>query len=449
MKKLASNKLILFGVICFLIPDFLPALDSLTQHRLDILNYGLNSEVLDLVKDLNEEHNAQFLPQLKTLFEQSQNFEIRQNILNLFLDLKNKSLFEDCQNLLKNSDQIPNSLLLTAVSYLTQLNDEKSTPIFVTLLKSTNKTLMVSAIRALGSLKAKKELPALLDLLKSPDTDDNIKPDIYWALGEIGDPRAVEALDGAYDDSGSDPLTQQVVVKSLGKIGDPRSWGRIEKAFQSNITSLKAAALEAMMSYSKTHSQVSQYIEAGLRDSQVPIRLAAAAGEAKLKDVRWKNLLIYRLKHDPDPKVRAACAKALVELPSADWQPVFLQILEDSSADFVSWKTVLDISLGKRFAGLDAALEKVIHSENQSQLDTYSPLVAQALLAHQDSTNRTLYALLLLNNKASTRMLALRGFASLKDKSEASIIKKVANTDTDAMVVDLAKSILKSWGITP
>ncbi|NNM55244.1 MAG: HEAT repeat domain-containing protein [Spirochaetales bacterium] len=436
-------------VFTFFSPSLLSATDSLTQHRLNILEYGLNSEVLDLVKQLNEEQNRQFLPQLKTVFEQSQNFEIRQNILNLFLDLKDKTLFEDCQNLLKAPEQIPNSLLLTAVSYLTQLDDQKSTPIFVGLIKNKNKTLMVAAIRALGTLKAKKELPQLLALLKDTNTDDNVKPDIYWALGKIGDPRAVEALNGAFDDSDSDPLTQQVVVKSLGEIGDPRSWSRIEKAFQSNTTSLKAAAIEAMGSYVKTHPAVSTYIEAGLRDSQAPIRLAAAAGEAKLKDVRWKNLLVYRLKHDPDPRVRAACAKALVELPSSDWQPVFLQILDDSSADFVAWKTVLDISLGKRFHGLDAALEKIIHKENQSQLDTYSPLVAQALLAHQSVDNRLLYGLLLLNSKASTRMLALRGFASLKDKNEASVIKKVANTDNDAMVRDLAKSILKSWSITP
>ena len=448
MKKLIIFLLVSAGFFLSLTVQIFAENDaSIMKQRRDVLNYGLNSEVLELVKELYLERNTDFLPELKTIFEQSQNVEIRQNVLSLFLELKNKALLKPCESMLSDSKDQTNSLLLTAVSYLTELKDEASIPIFAKLLTNSNKILAQASIRALGQLKAIKETQTLIDFLKNPDTDDNFKPDIYWALGEMKAVSAVDVLTKAYDSAASDPLTQQIIVESLGKIGDPSSWSRIEQAFESTTTSLKSKALQAMIAYEPKHPRVKELVGAGLRDSQVPVRLAAAAVEEKIKDPEWQDLLTYRIKNDPSSAVRVACAKALSSLPDNLWQPTFLHLLEDRNADFETWRIVLDLSLKKKIPGALEALKALILRENKDQIDNYTPTLALQLLSHREQRNRELYGLLLLNNKASTRMMALRAISADGDKEYVPTLQNIAKNDDDGAVRELASSILKSWKV--
>jgi HEAT repeat protein len=74
--------------------------------------------------------------------------------------------------------------------------------------------------RALGALKAKEGVDALLRLAGS--NDDKTKEAAVRALGDVGDPRAVDALI-AIADGEKQPFIRKMAIEALGKLGDPKA----------------------------------------------------------------------------------------------------------------------------------------------------------------------------------------------------------------------------------
>lgn len=76
------------------------------------------------------------------------------------------------------------------------------------------------AVRALGQLKAPEALEPLIEVMKTSG-NNGVRADAAEALGEIGDPRAFDALHEALGDETS--LVRAAVAKALGNLGDTRA----------------------------------------------------------------------------------------------------------------------------------------------------------------------------------------------------------------------------------
>jgi HEAT repeat protein len=74
---------------------------------------------------------------------------------------------------------------------------------------------------ALGALRAKDAVPALIELTRS--ADGYVQVAAVDALGQIGDPAAIERLIEIATGDGVEPFTAKKALLALGRIGDPRA----------------------------------------------------------------------------------------------------------------------------------------------------------------------------------------------------------------------------------
>ena len=74
---------------------------------------------------------------------------------------------------------------------------------------------------ALGALRAKEAVPKLVEMLASPDAFTQVAA--VDALGEIGDPAAVDRIVALAADERTPPFTVKKALLALGRIGDPRA----------------------------------------------------------------------------------------------------------------------------------------------------------------------------------------------------------------------------------
>ncbi len=74
---------------------------------------------------------------------------------------------------------------------------------------------------ALGALRAQEAVPALIGLTRSRDGFTQVAA--VDALGDIGDPAAVEPLVTLARDDNAEPFASKKALLALGKIGDPRA----------------------------------------------------------------------------------------------------------------------------------------------------------------------------------------------------------------------------------
>src|SRR5512143_597999 len=99
---------------------------------------------------------------------------------------------------------------------------------------------------ALGKLRAREAVPTLLQLTRSPDGFTQVAA--VDALGEVGDPAAVETLIAIATADGAEPFTSKKALLALGKIGDPRAVRAVVRMLFSErrgVTFFPEAALAA------------------------------------------------------------------------------------------------------------------------------------------------------------------------------------------------------------
>ena len=91
-------------------------------------------------------------------------------------------------------------------------------PSLLRALQHEDWLVRLHAVESLGKSKSKRAVEPLLSVLFN-DRDSAVREDVVRALGEIGDPQAVEYLFTAMQEPG----LRTLVVETLGRIGDARA----------------------------------------------------------------------------------------------------------------------------------------------------------------------------------------------------------------------------------
>jgi len=107
-----------------------------------------------------------------------------------------------------------------AVQILSRIKDPSSAQALLPLLEHSDSNISQAAIEALGALKAREAVPGLIRLL---DADLWLQFAAVAALGEIGDPRAVQALLDAIPNE----MLSEPAVEALGRIASPEALPRL------------------------------------------------------------------------------------------------------------------------------------------------------------------------------------------------------------------------------
>lgn len=415
------------------------------EERLQTLKFGIETEIIDLVRTLQQEKNRDFLDELAGIFRSARNTDLKELLLGYFLDLKDNHLENDAIKELSQPEKKSNSFLLTAVSYLTGIKSKASEAVFVQLMTDKNKTLALASIRALAKIEATGRVGEILKIYKDAETDVNFKPDIIWALGEMKARDAVDPLLKEYEESDNEPLLQGTILAALGKIGDARAWNLVQTALDSDNSDLRAAAVGTLGSF-PGHFELATDLTKALRDAQVNVRLAGADAAGTLKIPELQEILLFRVKKDPEARVRTACLRALAAYDGGA-TPV-LALLSDRKTDFSVWREALNQAIDKKWSGVSEALQKVLDEENKAKNGALAPVIAGALLPTRDSY-RTLFGVLLLNDSVTSRSLALRAIAAGNFREYEPVVRNLSVKDPDVNIKAQATAILKTWTATP
>jgi HEAT repeat protein len=135
-----------------------------------------------------------------------------------------------------------------------------------------------SVILALGDLRDSAAVYPLVDLLNSNYHGNHVRPACAWALGNIGDVRAVPGLKAVLDDA--DEFVRAQTVQTLGKMKDLTSEEKLIAALVDRSDPVRSEAAEAIGLLGST-AAVPKLIEC-LNDSSAWVRRNAAAALAKI-----------------------------------------------------------------------------------------------------------------------------------------------------------------------
>lgn len=134
---------------------------------------------------------------------------------------------------------------LQAVRGLGEINEPKAIEYLVAAANDPDMRIRIKAIDTLGQIKAKEATPLLVQQLFMRDTDLGTKQRVLVCLGKIGDTSATTPImDLLARDV--DPALRGNAIFALGDIGDPRAIPSLETIARDGDPQLRGLATDAI-----------------------------------------------------------------------------------------------------------------------------------------------------------------------------------------------------------
>ena len=179
-----------------------------------------------------------------------------------------------------------------------------------------------SAAEALGEIGNPHAVEPLIIALKGKDP--HVRRQAAAALGEINDPRVVEPLIATLKDEFW--WVRATAVRQLGETNDPRSFNPLIAALNDEQPNVRARAAEALASLADYRAV--EALIAALKDKNAYVRWHVAKALKDLNDSRAVEPLIAALK-DKDELVRRSAMSALAKLKDYRAVAPLIALLKD------------------------------------------------------------------------------------------------------------------------
>jgi len=164
-----------------------------------------------------------------------------------------------------------------------------------------------AAAYALGTIGDPRAVEPLMCVARDEGRDWLIRGQAVWALGEVGDERAFDVVLASLDDPNCEPEA----LSALGGFGDERALAVFDRYYRHPSSFLRQQTALGLRGYGGP--AVVPYLLALLHDRDVVVRGFAARALGWVGDRRAVEPLLYSLRYG-DERFRAVALEALEEL---------------------------------------------------------------------------------------------------------------------------------------
>ena len=419
------------------------------------LQYGINSQILDLIGTLKNQQDGRLNKELIDVFNSTYDDSLRSAIVDLFVTLQYQGAETAMRDFVgTNPDNL--GLLDSCLSYLagTITHPEKKTvDLIASFISNQNSGVSATAIRGIGTIATRDGTKAydftpvektLLDLLQANGTSQDIQENIVLTLGSLKAQQAVKALISILEDTGQPIVLREYAANSLGKIGDMAAIKPLSALLRDSNSMLRAYAVDAM-SYFKT-PEVDPMLIASLKDSFARVRSSALAGVARNKLVTAIPAVIFKAEHDPDSTVQLAAIKTLGELGTSECWDALRSIYENTNLTVTRRGAALDQLVSGDLAGSLPSIEKVVKENWGTAGERTLDMTAKRLSTVKAPELKSLFARFLghpnpIIEVYGMRGISLNGFSDLKAE-----IEKLGGQYAPAYLKEQVKRTIDSLG---
>jgi len=410
----------------------------------DIIKFGLENQVLDMLRQLTLQKDLNFTNEIEALLTPYQSFAVREAVLRYFSEVK-KSISKEKINLIVNDlDKWPNSLVLTFSNYIVSLEAKDLFQYFEPMLHSDSIFQEGAAIRLIGQLKLNETAETLFEKLKKPETPPELIGDLVVALGRLNHQPASEEIKRIFEDGSSSAALKALCLEALSRLDNSTSQETFLIAFQDENAIVRSAALKQAVNMKNYPLNLEIYLRA-LRDTSPNVRLAAAEALAERQLEGTFEMLIFRASQDPDNKVRQAALNAIKKQDETYWRKQVVDLIKNRRGDPVLWGNLLKEVFENR---LSEALEVIQTILNEESRFPNSPLLnhfaLQFSLSDWNAVDN-LIPIILKSQNQNAQLTILRTLQRRERKDLRPLLVEIERTTRFAQVRNFLQTLLRQW----
>jgi len=423
--------------------------DSILEERKQVFQFGTEGEILELLKTLKEQKDRTLLDNVLSLLEGKVSLKLTRGIYDFLQTLQSIDPRSEgyAVKLLQAQEELDQETILTLLQYLSLPESKPHLEEVLPLLKDSRRRIVTAAVRYLGKKGNEEVVTKLIDLFKGQEAEEDLRTAILTALGELKATNAVEFLRSILDNPDERMVYRRFACDALGKIGSKEAYPSIKKALEESDNLLRAYAVSALGSYRE--GEVETILLQALRDDFARVRASAAEQLGNRKTQSAVEMLLYRVRRDPDKQVRLSSLRALSEIGDEKSFSFLQDLLLDEKASLdLRMETIrlfLQNPSEKGMKALRTLLEREWTKENSRLLDE----ACKQLSLQTVAGNGDLYQKMLSHRSFIIRIYGIRGIGRNNIREATDQLRQLAKEGASPQERKEARLVLEQWGITP
>jgi HEAT repeat protein len=413
---------------------------TIRELREEKILFGINSEILQLLKNLKEEKNSDFNDPLKNILAETKNQKVIESILELYINTE----YFDADNVVylfvKEKEYSGKNVVRNSIKYLSATGKDKYNPDFSELLESNDESYRIEAVKALSKSGSTEYTQDLIDLYEIEESE-KVKIEILLNIGELKDSSSSDFLIEILEDDYADKTSKQYACNSLGLIGDDKAFPYLVKTYEDPDPYIRAYALSAISKYSKDETE--KLLLQALKDDSWQIRKQAAVSSAELKKSSFVPYLKYKAEHDPAKPVRTESVKALAAIASSESLKFLREKASDKKTSLILRKQALVELIKNDLSGSLSVIDKILEDEWESITPVLLETACSTLAAAKSDKLKTYYEKMLDHPSLTIKFAGMKGIKLNKVSSLKKKIEKFTGDGVSSSVKNYAKSVLE------
>ena len=298
-------------------------LSPLDEQRLQIIRFGTDTEIANLIKILRNEQpstpadtavpESRLERELLEVAQRTKNRAILTGVFGYFGDREISGLELRARTAIEERDYEAGETVNAAILYLGNIKASGVRELLTDIINGEESRFISGAIRALGKT-AEKDGPTetaeyLIDYYANRDPGDENRRLIVVALGDIKAKEGTPFLAAIAENEDEKAPMRMAALEALAKTADPSGLEAIIGAVSAKDPNVRASAVGSLGPFSGQEAEAA-IIEA-FRDSYYRTRIAAAKAAGDRKLVSAVPFLRFRAENDEVPTVRDEAIKAI------------------------------------------------------------------------------------------------------------------------------------------
>ena len=307
------------------------------QEKKAIILYGLDSELINLVKELKEKEDDRFNDELVLVFQKTKSTALKIAIIDFFASRKLNSLDSFVLEMLGNLDDYKVGEINASLYYAGENALKDAIPNILSIIENERFEFAEGAVKALGKIGGESEALALIDFYQNnvaTVNDDKkeviLKEAVMQALENISFDECLSFLMEVVEDENENVIVRSLAISALSKIQSEDVFTNLVSLYYSQEPLIRAASVKAISKFDRAEAR--EVILQACRDSQYKVRKEAIDAINFTSNEACEHLL-YRAKMDPEMSIRTLSVEKLVALNCSASDEWMLKTFNDDNAN--------------------------------------------------------------------------------------------------------------------
>lgn len=419
--------------------------DSAEDKR-DALKYGIESDIITLLKKLSDNDDPRFVDEIYDLFQTSKSPRFKTAILDYFAKLEDPCLEDYAVTVLNDPYDEPLDLVSSVFSYAAKVKCHEAVPAVMNLLENDNEKYFNSALDAIGDIGGEEEAEEMAGYLDREDLTSAQRQSLMRVLGKLKAVKTWDKLKEIVENEDENIFVRAYAAQAIGAMQKIESVEILKNLFEDSDPTLRTYALKGLSYFDK--EQVQDIFLEGLRDSYYKVRLEAIEAVEKLEIKDAVSAVIYRAKTDPESAVKKACYPVLAKFNTKETDEFLFGIIKNKKSGDNTRALVVEALMKHK----KAVPSEIVELAEQTAKDDLSKSLRYAIgkqfvkyanLEYGRAEFAGVCKLYLESKDVSTQGMGLDLYAAGRYGSCDSIVHEIAESSRPSVNKTKARRILK------